>query len=100
MPETVAPNADASLFTAALAAPIARLYMNGFIVGQSVADVTLVVQTNGTPAAVLNMSFTSAKSLAVELDKVIKNFESLTGHTLLTMQDIQEKMNIQNSPGG
>jgi hypothetical protein len=83
----------AKMFVSALASPIAHVYLNGFLLGQSLSDVTIVTQTNGNPSAVLNMSFTTAKSLAIELEKVITKFEQITGHTLLTMDDIGSKMN-------
>jgi hypothetical protein len=85
-------DADAKMFAASLASPTPQIYLNGFALAQSLADVTIVAQTNGNPSAVLNMSFTTAKSLAIELDKIIKTFEEITGHTLLTMEDIKTKM--------
>lgn len=83
---------ETQLFATAIGAPIVKLYVNGFILGHSMSDVTIVCQTNGTPSAVLNMSFTIAKSLAIEMDKIIKNFEKITDHTLLTIDDIKTKM--------
>ena len=85
-------DAHAKMFEAAVASSIIQIYLNGFVVGQSTSDVTMLIQTNGNPSAILNMSFTTAKSLAIELDKVIKNFEKITGHSLLTMEDITTKM--------
>jgi hypothetical protein len=90
------------MFESALVSSIQRIYLNGFLLGQSLSDITIVGQTNGTPSTILNMSFTTAKSLAIELDKVIKTFEGTTGHTLLTMEDIGTKMGMikesQNVP--
>ena len=83
---------NAKMFAAALNSPVPRVYLNGFLLGQSFSDITVVGQTNGNPSTVLNMSFTTAKSLAIELDKIIKKFEETTGHTLLTMEDIGTKM--------
>jgi hypothetical protein len=91
-------DADAKMFALALASPLPRVYLNGFALAQSLADVTLLAQTNGNPSAVLNMSFTTAKSLAIELDKMIKNFEELTGHTLLTIEDIKHKIVVKVDP--
>jgi hypothetical protein len=38
------------------------------------------------------MSFTTTKSLAIELEKIITNFETITGLVLLTVDAIKTKM--------
>ena len=81
---------------AALSSPAFRIYANGFMIAQSMSDVTVVLQTNGATSAILNLSFTSAKTLGLQLQEVVGRFEKETGQSLLTMQQIQEK----TSPGG
>jgi len=47
-----------------------KLYVNGFVTGQTQADVFVVLQLNGNPTAVLNMSFTKC-------EKPCRRFEKL-----------------------
>ena len=83
---------ETQLFATAISSPIAKIYVNGFLLGQSFSDMTLVCQTNGTPSVLLNMSFTTAKSLAVKLNNIINTFEEKTKHTILTIDDIRTTM--------
>ena len=71
--------------------PIPRLYINGFLLAQSQSDVTMVALANGSPNSVINMSFTTAKSLMVELQKVVENLETSTNHEIMTMQDVSTR---------
>jgi hypothetical protein len=66
-----------------------KLYINGFSVGSSLSDIFVIAQTAGTPVALLLMSFTTAKTLAQQLNHLIIEFERVTGQTLLTMDDIK-----------
>lgn len=74
-----------------LVLPIPRFYMNGFVFGQSLSDVAMVVQTNGSPSTIVNMSFTTAKTLARDLGELIAKFEKTTSHEIMTMQDVQSR---------
>ena len=71
---------------------VPKIYANGFIIGQSTTDISVVLQTNGSVSAVINVSFTTAKSLAIELDKAIKSFEQITRQKLLTIEEITTAM--------
>ena len=85
-------------FVNAMAAPIPRFYMNGFVFGQSFSDIALVMQLNGMPSAVVNMSFTTAKSLAQDLNALITNFEQATSHQIMSMGDVQSKTASDQGP--
>ncbi|HEV7348222.1 hypothetical protein [Telluribacter sp.] len=67
---------------------ILKLYINGFINGHSQADMYILLMQNGAPHSVLNMSFTTAKSLHESLGALISGFEAKTNHTIMVMQDI------------
>lgn len=67
-------------------------YANGFTASMGVGDVVLVLDRNGEPSAVLNMSFTLAKTLALSLNQVIEALEQNTGTTIMTTHEIAEKM--------
>ena len=91
MAESEHPTADQQLLMSALGLPIARIYVNGFTIAQSYSDVALVAQTNGSPSAIINMSFTTAKSLAVELTQLVQRFETMTKHEIMTISDVAQR---------
>ena len=68
------------------------LYANGVMVGHTASDIAIILLRNGINDAVLNISFTTAKSLVGELQKAIKRIEEKTGHEIMTIQYIKEKM--------
>jgi len=72
-----------------------KLYANAFAAGSSQADVVVVFQKNGEPIAVVNMSYTIAKSLAVKLTDLMKDFEEKVGQTILTTDDIGSAMGVK-----
>lgn len=66
------------------------LYVNGLQIGLGTADVTTVLQLNGKSIGVLNMSFTTAKTLSVMLAQAISQLEATTGQEIMTTQRIGE----------
>lgn len=89
-------------FLAALSAQVPSVYFNGFITKLSVGDITVTLERNGTPAGVLNMSYTVAKSLAFSLSQVIAQLEEITGRDMLTTGEISKMVAQQEErrPGG
>lgn len=96
--EEMARQAQRDLLRSALEAPIPKFYCNGFINGNSAADVVTVLQVNGQPVAVLNMSFTVAKSLSIALGQAIANVEGLSGKEMLTISEIDNLMKKSGKP--
>jgi hypothetical protein len=76
----------------AFRAPVPRLYANGFMIGQTASDTSVVLLLHGSPIGILNLSFISAKSLAIGLDATIKEFEKRMKQEIPTLQDVMEKM--------
>ncbi|MFH0824026.1 MAG: hypothetical protein V2B18_14850 [Pseudomonadota bacterium] len=70
---------------------VVKLYVNGLTVGISLSDVFMIVKSGPTPSAVIQMSFTTAKTMMLHLTDLITRFEKDTGQTLLTMEDVKEK---------
>jgi hypothetical protein len=70
---------------------VIKLYVNGMTCGSSLSDVFMVVNSGPVPTAVIQMSFTMAKTMMLNLHQVITEFEAKTGQSLLTMNDIKEK---------
>lgn len=68
---------------------IPKHYISGFLAGISAADIMIVGQRNGRPEFVLNMSFTTAKTLAQNLMETIQGLEEKTGRDIMTVSDVQ-----------
>ena len=71
-------------------ASIPYIYFNGFQLGSSLSDMSVLVLLDGYPQAKLMMSFTTAKTLAENLTAAVRNFEEATGHTLMNMDDVRQ----------
>ena len=69
-----------------------RLYCNGFIVSIGTGDLFLALKLNETPIAVLNISYTVAKTLAQKVGTAIANLEDRTGNSIMTTEDIAMKL--------
>lgn len=70
---------------------VIKIYVNGLTVGMSLSDVFMVVNSGPMPSAVIQMSFTTAKTMMQSLTQLITGFEENTGQPLLTMEDIKNK---------
>ncbi|MEX0282411.1 MAG: hypothetical protein AB3N13_14605 [Arenibacterium sp.] len=70
------------------AQPIDYFYFNGFEINTSLSDMGMLLMVDGQPQVKLSMSFTTAKSLAENLTEAVKNFEKITGHDLMKMDDV------------
>jgi hypothetical protein len=71
---------------------IPRMYGNTFAVAQTSADLSVVVLANNAPAAILMLSYSSARTLIVEMEKAILNFEKAIGQSVPTNQELDTKM--------
>lgn len=69
---------------------VPKIYINGFGLGLSNADVHLVLQFASQPVAIVNLSFTLAKTLAQRLGRVVSEFESTMNTELVTTDKIDE----------
>ncbi len=65
---------------------VPKIYSNGFLNAVGQGDTLTLLLQNGKPVAVLNLSYTVAKTLALKLGQVIKNIEADTGTTILTTE--------------
>jgi hypothetical protein len=77
----------------AVATPeVPKIYTNGFGVGLSNADIIIVFQRFGpNPVAVVNLSYTLAKTLAQRLGTLVAEFENaIGGQEILTTDRIDK----------
>ncbi len=73
----------------AIASDVPVIYANSFINTSSNADVMLIFERNGKPAAILNMGLTLTKTLAVKLAQMISDMEAATGRDIMTTDYIE-----------
>jgi hypothetical protein len=73
---------------------IPKLYANAFAVGLTNADMFIIFQKFGQrPAAVVNLSYTLAKTLAQRLGALVAEFEAkVAEQSILTTDRIDEAM--------
>ena len=76
---------------------VQKLYVNRTVVGNTISDMFIITQSTGTQPTLVQMSFTTAKTLADDLLRMISEFEDKTGQKVLSMKDIQERMAKQFS---
>ncbi len=77
-----------------LEADLPVMYANAFIVFLGQADIGLVLQTNGKETCILNMSYSTAKTLVEQLGNTLRNFEEKTGNPIMSSTFIQKKMGM------
>ncbi len=71
---------------------IPKIYGNGFSAGLSLSDATLIIQMGPVPVALLNMSFTTLKTLSITINDLIEQVEQTTGEPLKGIQDIKKNL--------
>jgi len=74
---------------------IPKIYVNGFINSYGPADVVLVLQQNGKSMVVVNMSYTTAKTLVEKFSALIKGFEQTTEHEIMSIDTVKAKIETQ-----
>jgi hypothetical protein len=79
--------------------PIANIYANGFALGFTNADTQLVLLLSGRPVAVVNFSYTLAKSISEKLGKLVEEWEKKTGHDLQTTDSIDKAFAVVKPEG-
>jgi len=74
---------------AALASEVPVVYFNGFACLLTTGDVAVVLERNNRPVGLLNMSFTTAKSLSIALGGTVSGLEARTDRDMLTAFDLE-----------
>jgi hypothetical protein len=87
---TASTDGDVPLLMAVRDPNVHRIYTNGFTLGITNADAHVVLQWFGRPIAVVNLSYTLAKTLAQRLTKLVEEWELRTRQNLQTTDAIDE----------
>ncbi len=74
----------------ALESDCPKIYFNGFGSALGTGDVTIVLHQNTKPVAVINTTYTVAKTLSSRLNQLIQSLEKSAKTTILTTDDIKE----------
>ena len=74
---------------------IPHIYTNGGASALRNSDVIMVLERNNSPVAVLNMSYTTAKSLARNLSQLIANLEKKSKQTIMTPDVVDDILSQQ-----
>ncbi len=75
---------------AALADPnMPKIYSNGFSCMLGLGDIAVLFKIAQQPTAVVNLSYTTAKTLAVKLNELVSYLESKSDHTIMTTDEIK-----------
>src|SRR3989304_6622316 len=78
---------------------IETIYFNGFTNALGVGDVVILLQKNSKSVAILNTSYTVAKTLAIKLGEMISFLEDKTSQKMLTTDQIT-KFTTEEKEGG
>lgn len=73
------------------------IYGNGFTIGVPTSgDLVMVLEANGRPVAVLNLTLSVAKTMAIALAGVVSQAEEKLGSEILTTHEL-EKILVQKA---
>ncbi len=71
---------------------IQKIYANGFSNAMGIGDIMILLKNSGKPIAVLNLSYTVAKTLSMKLGALISQLEDATGNAIMTTDDIKKSL--------
>lgn len=76
----------------AINSDVQKLYFNGYANSLGPGDVVSTLLSNGNPVAVVNMSYTIAKTYAYSLLELIAHLEKATGNEIMMHRDIDKAL--------
>ncbi len=69
---------------------VPQFYANSYTSSLGTGDVTLLLERNFEAIALLNMSYTTAKSLSISLGLLVSQIEERAGREIMTSSDIDK----------
>lgn len=67
-----------------------KFYFNGFTVGISPMDCSIVLMRNNQPIALLNTTHVIARAMSSGLEGLIKDFEDKTGQHVMKLDELKQ----------
>jgi hypothetical protein len=98
-PPESAPRPLPAQFAATSDPSVAKIYTNGFLLGFTNSDTQLILLLSGSPVAVVNFSYTLAKTMVEKLGKLVEDWEKKTGHPLQTTDSIDKAFGVTRPEG-
>lgn len=81
----------------ALESDVPRIYFNGFVNGFSSGDILCVLERNGQPVGIMNMSYTVAKTLSASLAQLVGSLEETSNQPIMTTHEVARLLeNLSN----
>jgi hypothetical protein len=68
------------------------IYFNGYANILGTGDVLMMLHRNGKPTAVLNASYTVAKSLSISLSEIVRTLETRSGNAIMTTKEVEDHL--------
>jgi len=81
----------------AMEAGVPQIYANGFVTMMGSGDVAIVLEKVGQPQAIINMSFTCAKTLSVKIGQLIASLEERSKRDIMITDDIEAMFRDDNA---
>ncbi len=72
-----------------------QLYVNGFAVGMTAADITVVLQNHGQAVGTVVMTHSVAKALSEALDALLKTYQQKTRLKVVNVNKIAEMLTAE-----
>ena len=76
----------------ALEADVPSIYFNGFANALSAGDIICVLERNGQPVGIINISYTVAKTLSASLATLIARLEETSKQPIMTTHEVGKSM--------
>ena len=77
---------------------VPQIYVNSLQSGFNNTDFILLLESNGRPSAILNLSYTLAKTLVQTIGSNIAELEAQLGHSIHSMEEMDRlRQTITNS---
>lgn len=67
---------------------VPHIFANGFGIGLSNSDISLVLKLDGRPVQVVHLSYTLAKTLEKKMGNSVQQFEKAVGREMLITDEI------------
>lgn len=80
----------------ALESDVPCIYFNGFVNGFSPGDIVCLMERNGQPVGIMNMSYTVAKTLSASLAQLVGTLEEASKQPIMTTHEVAKL--LENLP--
>jgi len=67
---------------------VPKIYSNSFACALGIGDSSILFKNGNKPVCLLNLSYTTAKTLAIKLQGLIVHLENASGNKIMTTDDI------------